>query len=148
MYKSIYNAIILFILRLYFYFKIIFYSKIKIEFMNLYIYYNIMTNRTYEEYDENEYFLKYLSIHPILIYSNNDLDKYKRKYQEYLLNLFNLEKITYDELNDQYNLLVRIENNNNIILDEIHEKHKNIEKKIKKNNEINLINLCNNLMKN
>lgn len=52
-----------------------------------------MTNRTYEEYDENEYFLKYLSIHPILIYSNNDLDKYKRKYQEYLLNLFNLEKL-------------------------------------------------------
>lgn len=107
-----------------------------------------MTNRTYEDYDENEYFLKYLSIHPILIYSNNNLDKFKRKYQEYLLNLFNLEKITYDELNNRYNLLVRIENNNNIVLEEIQAKHKNIEKKIKNNNEINLINLCNNLMKN
>ena len=107
-----------------------------------------MTNRTYEEYDENEYFLKYLSIHPILIYSTNTFDKYKRKYQEHLLSLFNLEKITYDELNNKYNLLLRIENNNNIVLEEIQEKHKIIENKIKKNNEINLINLCNNLINN
>ncbi len=107
-----------------------------------------MTNRTYEEYDENEYFLKYLSIHPTLFYSTNNFDKYKRKYQEYLLNLFNSEKITYDELTNKYNLLLRIEINNKIILEEIQEKHKSIENKIKKNNEINLINLCNNLMNN
>ncbi len=107
-----------------------------------------MTNRTYEEYDENEYFLKYLSIHPILLYSTNDFDKSKKKYQEHLLNLFNLKHITYDELNNRYNLLLRIENNNNIILEEIKAKHKSIENKIKKNNEINLINLCNNLIKN
>jgi hypothetical protein len=106
-----------------------------------------MTNSTYEQYDENEYFLKYLSIHPILIYSNNEYDKNKKKYQEYLLNLFNKEIITYEILKQKYNNLLNIEIQNKILLDEIKEKHKIIENDILNINYKNLINLCNNLIK-
>jgi hypothetical protein len=106
-----------------------------------------MTNSTYEQYDENEYFLKYLTIHPILIYSNNEYDKNKKKYQEYLLNLFNKEIINYEILKQKYDYLVNIEIQNKILYEHIKEKHRNIENDIVNNNNKNLINLCNTLIK-
>ena len=50
-----------------------------------------MNCRTYELYDENEYFLKYLNIHPILRYSNKEFDKAKKEFQINLLDKFNKE---------------------------------------------------------
>ena len=40
----------------------------------------------YENYNENEYFLLFHNIHPILIYSNNEYDKKKKEFQIKLLN--------------------------------------------------------------
>ena len=104
-----------------------------------------MTNSTYEQYDENEYFLKYLAIHPLLTYSNYEYDKYKKKFQIELLNLFNKEIINYDELQKKYKILLDSEIQNKILIEDIKERHKQIEKSILINNNENLILLCNNL---
>lgn len=104
-----------------------------------------MTNSTYEMYDENEYFLKYLSIHPILTYSNYEYDKYKKEFQIKLLDLFNKERINYDILQEKYKILLELEIQNKILIEEIKEKHKQIENTIHNNNNNNLIALCHNL---
>lgn len=105
-----------------------------------------MTNSTYEQYDENEYFLKYLSIHPILTYSNCKYDNKKKEFQIYLLDLFNKEIINYEELQNKYKILLNVEINNKILIENIKEQHKNIEKTIINNNKTNLITLCENLI--
>lgn len=46
-------------------------------------------SRTYENYDENEYFLKFHNIHPILMYSTNKYDLQKKELQITLLNKLN-----------------------------------------------------------
>ena len=107
-----------------------------------------MTNSTYEQYDENEYFLKYLSIHPILTYSNCKYDKKKKKFQLYLLDLFNKEIINYDELQSKYKMLLSAEIDNKILIENIKEKHKNIENIIINNNKNNLITICDSLLSN
>jgi len=98
-----------------------------------------MNCRTYELYDENEYFLKYLNIHPILTYSDKELDKVKKELQITLLNKFNNELISYEDLQKIYEDILKIENNNKNILYDIQEQHKEIEEKIHKNIENNLI---------
>jgi hypothetical protein len=101
-----------------------------------------MTFSTYERYDENEYFLKFLTIHPILLYSTDKYDNHKKLYQQYLIDLFNTEKLTYEELENQYNKLIKIETENKIILEQIKVQHTKIEENIIKTMNNNLIELC------
>lgn len=107
-----------------------------------------MCGRTYESYDENEYFLKFLTIHPILIYSSKEVDKKKKEVQLYLLDEFNKENITYDELSKQYNKIIEYERQGMIDLDTLHFQHKTIEETMKKSYETNMCNIYSLILKN
>jgi hypothetical protein len=104
-----------------------------------------MTFHTYENYNENEYFLLFHNIHPILIYSNNEYDKKKKEFQIKLLNDYKDNKISKKQLEINYNLLLNIEKQYKILLNTIEYEHKKIQKNIKENNENLLINYINNL---
>lgn len=106
-----------------------------------------MDCRTHELYDENEYFLKYLNIHPILRYSNREFDKAKKEFQINLLDKFNKELINYDELINIYQNALKIEQNNKILLCNIQEQHKKIEEDISNNMSNDLIILYKQLTK-
>lgn len=98
-----------------------------------------MNCRTYELYDENEYFIKFLNIHPILIYSNKLIDIKKLEYQTYLLKLLKNNTITLDELKKKYNNILKIENELKYKLCII----KELNKKIENNHNTQLIELFN-----
>jgi|Laugresu1bdmlbdd_1035124.scaffolds.fasta_scaffold01856_2 hypothetical protein len=100
-----------------------------------------MNNRTYELYDENEYFLKYLSIHPILIYSSNELDKKKKEFQIYLIEKFNNEEINYEQLNTEYNHLLQFEIQEKLNIEQIQAYHKVIQDKLNETYAVKMINL-------
>jgi len=106
-----------------------------------------MCERSYERYDENEYFLKYLSIHPILIYSLKEVDKKKKELQLYLLDEFNKENITYDELNEKYTIIIEYERQGKIVLDTLRYQHKTIEKLMLESYETNMTNIYNLIIK-
>ncbi len=103
-----------------------------------------MNLRSYEYYDENEYFLKCLKIHPFLIYSDKSHEIKKKEFQLYLLNKYNLKEITYGELKQIYNNMINFELNQKTYLEDIKKKHKEIEKQILETNNNNLYNLYNN----
>lgn len=75
-----------------------------------------MEGHTYEKYDYNEYFIKFLQIHPQLIYANNKFDLIKKKFQITLLKLLNENKINKEKLINIYKKIETIENNNKNIL--------------------------------
>ncbi len=106
-----------------------------------------MSYRSFEIYNEYEYLLKFLKIHPTLTYSTNNIDIKKKEYFEYLLNQFNLEIITYDELSSNINNLLILEKNNKIILEDIRYYHKQIENNIISNSQTQISNIINNLLK-
>jgi len=106
-----------------------------------------MNCRTYEQYNEDEYFLKYLAIHPWILYSNQPNDFNKKQFQIFLLDKFNKEIITYDELRDKYSTIMNAEKQNKQLLSELHYKHKLIEDKCEEFNNNNLNNLYKLLMK-
>lgn len=93
-----------------------------------------MNCKTHELYDENEYFLKFLIIHPILIYSNKPQDLHKKKFQQYLLDKFNKEEIDYDQLKHKYDIIVNYEQKNKIFLEQIKEEQNQFFNKIKEYN--------------
>lgn len=107
-----------------------------------------MCERTYERYDENEYFLKYLSIHPILIHSLKKVDQKKRELQLYLLDELNKKNISYEELNKKYNIIIEHERQGKIVLDTLRYQHKNIEKLMLDSHETNMTNIYNLIIKN
>lgn len=100
-----------------------------------------MNCRTYELYNENEYFTKNLSIHPILIYSNKLVDKKKLEFQKQLLEKLNNNIISLEELKDKYNNIIKIEVKLNDNLNEIKYINKLHENEIEKCNEDKLIKL-------
>lgn len=100
-----------------------------------------MCERMYERFDENEYFLKFLNIHPILSYSLKEVDKKKKELQLFLLDEFNKENINYDELSEKYNTIIELERQNKIKLDELRQYHKNIEEMMKTTYETTIINI-------
>lgn len=105
-----------------------------------------MTFKTHENYDENEYFLLFNTIHPILIYSNNKYDLKKKKLQIYLLNKLNNKLINKEQLTKIYNNIINLENKYKNMLNQIQYEHKEIEKNIKINNEKSLINFIDNII--
>ena len=57
---------------------------------------------TWENYDEDEYFLRFHRIHPILIYSENEFDKQKLNLQDKLLIALQNKKISMDDFTKKY----------------------------------------------
>jgi len=106
-----------------------------------------MNERTYEMYNEDDYFMKYLSIHPYLVFSAKLHDIKKREYQTYLLDLFNMEKIDYDELCNKYKIIQRVELSNAHMINVIKADTKKQIEKLENIQNQELINLCNSLMK-
>lgn len=103
-----------------------------------------MNCRTYELYNENEYFLKFLSIHPTLFYSNELVDKKKLQYQQYLLTLYNNKNITIDKLKKKYNDILTIEIELKNKLNKIKQLNKKIENEIENIHNTQLIELLTN----
>jgi hypothetical protein len=85
-----------------------------------------MTFPTHEQYDENEYFIKFLRIHPYLSYANNTYDKKKLELQLNLLNKLNDKIISIEELKTTYNKIIEKERNKNIKIEDLKMEHKNI----------------------
>ena len=106
-----------------------------------------MNCRTYEQYDENEYFLKYLNIHPWILYSIKKNDINKKNFQYSLLDKFNKEIITYDELKKNYQLILNIERSNKQLIADLQYKHKMIEEQCEEIINNNIDSLYQALMK-
>lgn len=106
-----------------------------------------MNCRAYEMYNENEYFLKYLSIHPWLRYATKPNDINKKLFQLQLLEKFNKEEITYNELKNRYEIIINVENNNKELISKLQFKHKCIEETCEELNNNNLNALYKALMK-
>ncbi len=94
-----------------------------------------------DNYNEDEYFLKFLKIHRFLTYSENILDKKKLKYQTNLLIQLHNNEITKNELIIKYNSILKIETQLKNNLESIKHTHRQIEKQIYNNNIEELIKL-------
>jgi hypothetical protein len=98
-----------------------------------------MTFPTYEQYDENEYFLKFKQIHPYIYYSKDEYYVEKRKFQIKLLEKLEKNEINDDKFKEIYLLLIKKENDKFTHLENIKQIHKNIIKNEEEyiNKEIN-----------
>ena len=85
-----------------------------------------MTFPTHEQYDENEYFIKFLKIHPYLSYANNIYTKKKLELKLNLLNKLNDKIVNIEELKTIYNKIIEKERNKNIKIEDLKIEHKNI----------------------
>jgi hypothetical protein len=105
--------------------------------------------RSYEMYGEDEYFLKFLMIHPNLYYSKEskeDLYYLKFKFQSKLLNSLHLNIISKDNVKEKYLEYKEYSDkkNNNIV--DLESNFKNIINNMKSNNIIDKIDKINNLI--
>jgi|LauGreDrversion4_2_1035121.scaffolds.fasta_scaffold06327_6 hypothetical protein len=85
-----------------------------------------MTFPTYEQYNENEYFLKFKQIHPYIYYTNDKYYNEKRTFQLKLLEKLEKNEINEDQFKEIYLLLVKKENDKFTYLESIKQIHKNI----------------------
>ncbi len=102
---------------------LIFRKKIEIEIKIKYIRMNM---RTYEMYDENEYFIKFQRISPTLLYMTDTYSLKKIIYQKNLLNNLNENKITLEEFKNQYQIIINKEIKQKITLENLKKKLNNI----------------------
>ena len=75
-----------------------------------------MSSHTWEHYDENEYFITFLKIHPRLPYCNSIYSQKKLQFQIQLLNNFKKEKINIEQLRESYKIIIEKELEKKIIL--------------------------------
>lgn len=99
-----------------------------------------MDGHTYEKYNENEYFIKFLQIHPYLHYSNNKYDLIKKKLQINLLKLLNENKINKEKIINIHKKIEQNENNNKNILCNLENLHKKVLLELSSDLENQLIN--------
>ncbi len=85
-----------------------------------------MNMRTYEMYDENEYFIKFQRISPTLLYMTDTYSLKKIIYQKNLLNNLNENKITLEEFKNQYQIIINKEIKQQITLENLKKKLNNI----------------------
>ncbi len=78
-----------------------------------------MNMRTYEMYDENEYFIKFQRISPTLLYMTDTYSLKKIIYQKNLLNNLNENKITLEEFKNQYQIIINKEIKQQITLENL-----------------------------
>ena len=98
-----------------------------------------MNERTYEMYDIDEYFIKFLRIHPYLQYATDNINVKKLNLQTVLLDKYFDKLLTKIQINEIYQNIIDKENQNSIHLHEIELSFKQSLEKIKNNNNINLI---------
>jgi len=98
-----------------------------------------MCSRTWEEYDINEYFIKFLRISPILLYSTDTYNLKKIIYQRNLLDKLHKNKITNDELRKQYQKVIDKEIQKKIHLENFRLKINNVVKLLENQQYNNLI---------
>lgn len=85
-----------------------------------------MNMRTYEMYDENEYFIKFQRISPTLLYMTDTYSLKKIIYQKNLLQKLKENKITLSEFKNQYQLIINKEIQKKINLENFKKKVNNI----------------------
>ena len=81
---------------------------------------------TFEVYNENEYFIKFKAIHPYLHYANDKYNLKKKNFQIKLLEKFNNNLITDDQLKKMYTLLILKEHDKYTHLEQLKTIHKKI----------------------
>jgi hypothetical protein len=99
-----------------------------------------MTFSTYDQYNENEYFIKFLRIHPHLSYADIPYTQKKLEFQLNLLDKFNKKIITKEQLIVLYNKLIKKETKEIDKISDITLKYQNDIKELKKMKDINCIN--------
>ena len=87
--------------------------------------------RTYEMYDENEYFIRFQKISPILLYKTDEYSLKKIIYQQKILKDLNDKKITISEFKDLYKKIVDYEISKKIKLEEFKARCNKIINKVK-----------------
>lgn len=92
---------------------------------------NNMAFSMHEQYDENEYFIKFLRIHPFLSYANKPYDKKKLDFQINLLNKLNDKIINIEELKAIYNKIIEKERDQRIKIETLKIEHQNIIQNLK-----------------
>ena len=102
-----------------------------------------MTFPTHEQYDENEYFINFLRIHPYLSYANKPYDKKKLDFQINLLNKLNDKIINIEELKTIYNKLIEKEREERIKIETLKIEQENIIKNLKIETDNNMIDFIN-----
>ena len=81
---------------------------------------------TRENYDENEYFMTFMSIHPYLTYAETDYDKKKLSIQYNLLTKYKNKEITESELKSIYKKIIIKENDKISTIENLKSQHNKI----------------------
>jgi len=81
---------------------------------------------TRETYDENEYFMTFMSIHPYLTYAETDYDKKKLSIQYNLLERYRNKEITEDEVKETYEKIIKKENDKTSLIENLKSQHNKI----------------------
>ena len=105
-----------------------------------------MTFPTYEQYDENEYFINFKLVHPILIYAKDAYNLKKKEYQLKLLNRLNNNEITFEQLKETYSELVAKEIEKSIYIEHLKEYYENSIKNENNILEYSILQYINNIL--
>ena len=84
-----------------------------------------MSFPTHESYDENEYFIKFKSIHPYLYYAKDEYNILKKQFQIKLLDKLEKKEINIVEFTNFYNQLIIKENNKSYYIESLKLHYKN-----------------------
>lgn len=85
-----------------------------------------MNSRTYEMYDNNEYFIKFKLIHPQSYYASDDYTIQKKNFQIKLLKKLENNIINETQFIEIYTLLIKKENSKYTYLSNLKLNHKEI----------------------
>lgn len=109
-------------------------------------------DRTYERYDEDEYFMRFFRIHPYLSYVNEDdeINQLKLSIQRRLIELSNDKNIDFsqDKCIEKYSKLVNIQTDNKCFLAKTEAEMKKLLKSIKNEMNNNTIDRFKNILNN
>lgn len=103
-----------------------------------------MSFPTHEQYDENEYFILFIRIHPYLYYANDEYNIIKREFQETLLNNLKNNKITKTELKILYNEFIKKENEKYFYIENLKQYYSELIKTEEKKINMDILNYATN----
>jgi uncharacterized protein YfkK (UPF0435 family) len=115
----------------------------KNEFYINIIYNNMASYHTHENYDENEYFIKFKEIHPYLYYANDNYNIKKKEFQVKLLNNLKSSIITDEQFTEIYDLVIKKENNKYKYLEQVKSEQQRIIELCKKEIDTEIIDYMN-----
>lgn len=105
-----------------------------------------MSFSAFEQFDEDEYFLKFMAIHPCLYYAIDNLSIAKKNFQIILLNKIRSSAICKDDAVEIYEQIIDLETQNKILLNRIKYEQDKILLSIKETNDELLVNYIENLI--